>query len=106
MKQRCIGHNPACRSSRSVAVVRNTPVIAVEAILCSDASLLVTPTEPLVLLAPSCLNIGVYHMSAAYVILGTTTAQYSCRIISSLTPLNGLASLLNAKIHLVAFASV
>ena len=48
----------------SVAVVCIVPVIAMVAIHWIEASLLVTPTEPENLLAPSFFCIGVYQMSA------------------------------------------
>src|SRR6266481_2000226 len=101
-----MGHIPACKSSVSVAIVHIAPVIAKVAILCTDANLLVIPTDPLFLIAPTFLCLGVYHTSAAYVILGTATALYICCINCSLIPLTGLASRRKAKVHLAAFTNV
>src|SRR6266481_6261433 len=100
-----MGHIPACKSSVSVAIVCIAPVIAKVAILCTDASLLVIPTDLLFLLAPTFLCLGVYHTSAAYVILGMATTLYICGINHSLIPLTGLASCWKAKVHLAAFAN-
>src|SRR6266481_4941127 len=100
-----MGHIPACKSSMSVAVVCIAPVIANVAILCTDANLLVIPTNLLFLVAPTFFCLGVYHISATYVIMGMATALYICRINCSLIPLAGLASRRNARVHLAAFAN-
>src|SRR6266481_1681393 len=73
-RSRSTGSRLACRSSMSVAVERSVPVMAVDASLCREVSQCVIPTDPLQLALLSSLYMGVYHMSAAYAILGTATA--------------------------------
>ena len=65
-----IGVRSVCVLRRSLAVNHNTPVMWSAAIRWTLASLLVKPTEPKALLPGIVWWIGVYHISAAYSILG------------------------------------
>src|SRR5271168_3816716 len=81
-----IGRMPACASTKSFGEV------------------LSTPAEPEFLAWPADLVGGVYQTSIPYKTLGRATAKYSCLISLDFTPVDGLVSLLNCKIHLVALA--
>ena len=65
-----IGVRSACALRISLAVDRNAPVMWSAAVRWTLASLLVKPTNPKVLLPGIVWWIGVYHISAAYSILG------------------------------------
>jgi len=99
-----VGGMLAWASSVSVAVDRNAPVIAMVAMHCIFVIWRSTATDPLFLFMPKSLWGGVYHVSRAYVILGTPTDRYSCRMSLSWTPVEGLVILLNSITHFVAFS--
>lgn len=61
-----------------MAVVLIAPVIATVADVCIVPNLLTAAAVPGALFIP--VSVGQIHTSAAYNILGTTTAMYSCRI--------------------------
>ena len=84
-----VGRRLMCASMTSIAMVCRVPEMVVMAIRCMDSSHFVTPTDPIALV-PCIVHItGAYHMSAAYVNLGTATTQYSCLMNLYLMPVDG-----------------
>src|SRR6266481_1264426 len=89
----------------SDAVDRIAPVIARVAILCMEVSRLAIPTDPDPRALSGFLQMGVNHISAAYVKRGTATARNNWHISSDLIPIAGLASLRKHRVQLVALAT-
>src|ERR1700678_1541555 len=99
-----MGNTPECASTKSFGDVLRVPVMASVAIRWIFWSPRNAPAEPVFLVYPAGLVGGVYQMSMPYIIFGSATARYNWRISLALTPVDGLVSLLNWSIHLVALA--
>jgi len=99
-----VGRRLACALVMSPAVVFIAPVIVMAILLCMDWSFLVTETDPCFLLLHGGLCIIVYHTSAAYVNLGTTTVRYRRLIWVAEMPDVVLARRRTCVVHQVAVA--